>query len=57
MIFKCPYCKFSGDFIRGKVPFFVFSLLDLRREKSRVKRTYICPECGTEIVLPQEIEK
>ena len=56
MKFKCPYCDFKGDFQKANVPFFVFSLIDLRREKSRAKRTYICPECGTEIVFPQEIE-
>lgn len=56
MKLQCPYCDFVGDFQKAEVPFFVFSLLDLRREKSRAKRTHICPECGTELVFPREID-
>ena len=55
--FTCPGCRYEGPFQRGKVPFFVFSLLDAQREKSRARRTYVCPECGTVIVLPQAVER
>ena len=53
MQFNCPVCKFDGEFDAGKVPFFVFSLFDTERERHKSKRTYCCPECKTQIVLPK----
>jgi uncharacterized protein YlaI len=51
MQFDCPVCEFDGEFDDGKLPFFVFSLLDTERERNKSERTYTCPECKTQIVL------
>ena len=52
---KCPFCGFDGEFEQGKVPFLVFGLLDVSRERAKAKRKHVCPECGTEIVLPRSV--
>ncbi len=51
MQIDCPVCEFDGEFDDGKLPFFVFSLLDTERERNKSERTYTCPECKTQIVL------
>lgn len=53
MKFSCPCCDHDGEFTSGKIPFVVFSLLDVGRERRRAKRTYVCPKCGTQILLPK----
>ncbi len=57
MKFTCPWCKYDGPFEDGKVPFLVFGLLDVGRERRKAKRTYTCPECSTQIVLPKEAKQ
>lgn len=57
MILQCPCCHYDGEFKPGKVPFFVFSLLDVSRERRRAARAQVCPECGTEIVVSNKARK
>ena len=51
MKIKCSHCNFDGEFKKGKVPFFTFSLLDSHIASYRAKKTFVCPECHTEIKL------
>ena len=57
MKLKCPYCKYEGEFKKGKVPFLVFSLLDSHMEYTKAKRNCVCPKCSTEIVFPKDIKE
>jgi predicted RNA-binding Zn-ribbon protein involved in translation (DUF1610 family) len=50
MQMKCPQCGFEGEFKKGRVPFFIFSLIDAHIAANRAKKTFVCPECKTEII-------
>ncbi len=50
---KCPHCNVDGTFERKKIPWSVASFVDYYRERSRAKRTIVCPKCKTEIVFPR----
>jgi len=56
MKFKCPYCNFEGEFEKGKLSFWIDSLLFKYKEQERNERRHICPKCKTEIILPEAIE-
>ncbi len=49
MKMTCPQCGYHGEFKKGRVPFFVFSLIDAHFASKRASKTFVCPECGCEV--------
>lgn len=48
---RCPTCGYVGQFNKGKPRFFIFDSWHYLVERNAARRSLVCPNCGTKVMI------